>query len=254
MNYYLITGTSSGIGEAIARRLLISGNTLFCISRRLNEDLADTASALHVPLFYTEGDLTEPFVAETFIRDSFNRIIASEAENIVLINNAGMLQPISHIENIPYEMIELHSRINYLAPVQLSSLFIRLTQEMEVPRVILNISSGASQAPYEGWTLYCSSKAALDMVTRVAGLEQGENGVKVIALAPGIVETNMQEQIRQADPAEFKAQEKFVKLFEEGKLSQPDSVAHVIAAAILNRSIPQGSVLSIDQLKSYIPD
>ncbi|MBK7029949.1 MAG: SDR family NAD(P)-dependent oxidoreductase [Bacteroidales bacterium] len=253
MDYYIITGVSRGIGEAIARNLLYKGNTLFCTSRTMNEDLVETASSLEVPLFYYEADLTHKGTAEKFMDEVFSRIIPDSSTRLALINNAGMLEPISRIENADPILMEEHLKLNLLAPALLSAGFIKHSGNLPIVKVILNISSGASAYPYAAWAMYCASKAGLNMLTRTIGLEQSSslNTVKRIALAPGIVDTAMQTHIRKSDAEQFTEKEKFVKLHEECKLSEPASVAGIIIKAIFNPDIPQGEILTIDQMKSY---
>jgi benzil reductase ((S)-benzoin forming) len=133
----------------------------------------------------------------------------------------------------------------------LSSVFTTVTDSYAIPKVILNISSGAAFYPYSGWSVYCSSKAGLDMFTKVAGLEQAaeQQPVIIFALAPGIIETGMQESIRETDLALFPDRDKFISLHEEGKLAKPDDVAKIIIRSIFNNSLVTGSVVTIDQLK-----
>jgi benzil reductase ((S)-benzoin forming) len=136
----------------------------------------------------------------------------------------------------------------------LSSVFLSETDGLDIPKVILNISSGASFNAYSGWSVYCSSKAGLDMFTQVAGLEQNAEAqsTKVFALAPGIIETGMQELIRTTDESLFPERDKFIRLYEEGKLSNPDDIAYIIQNTIFNYDIVTGSVVTIDQLKSIM--
>jgi benzil reductase ((S)-benzoin forming) len=253
MHFYIITGVSRGIGEAIARKLLVHGNTLFCISRTMNEELVDTASSMHVPLYYHEADLSVHGSVEQFMHEVFARIDPERATHIALINNAGMLEPIAPIELANPGMMEKHLMLNLLAPATLISNFITKTKKLSIPKVVLNISSGASSFPYAGWSMYCASKAGLDMLTRTVGLEQTDIDfpVKLMALAPGIVDTSMQTQIRHTPRSMFSEKDKFIKLHEEGKLTKPESVAAIIAASLFNPEIPQGSILNIDQLKEY---
>jgi len=253
MDFYIITGVSRGIGEAIARKLLVHGNTLFCVSRTMNEDLVETASSMHIPLYYHEADLSIQGSSESFMREVFTRIDPEMASRIALINNAGMLEPIAPIELASPAMMEKHLMLNLLAPSILISNFIEKTLKLPIPKVVLNISSGASTFPYSGWAMYCASKAGIDMLTRTIGLEQSSavHPVKLIALAPGIVDTAMQTQIRHTERSMFAEKDKFIKLHEEGKLSDPQSVAGVIAASLFNPDIPQGCILNIDQLKEY---
>jgi len=253
MDYYIITGVSRGIGEAIARRFLVHGNTLFCVSRTMNEDLVETASSMHILLYYHEADLSIHGSAESFMHEVFTRIDPVRASRIALINNAGMLEPIAPIELANPAMMEKHLMLNLLAPSILISNFIDKTMNLPIPKVVLNISSGASSFPYSGWAMYCASKAGIDMLTRTVGLEQtsAHHPVKVMALAPGIVDTAMQTQIRHTDKSLFAEKDKFIKLHEEGKLTNPESIAGVIAGSLFNPDIPQGSVLNIDQMREY---
>ncbi len=251
MNYYIITGASRGIGEALTRKLIVKGNTLFAVSRTMNEDLVELASNLDVPLYYTEADLSSAEASESFIRSVFDKVHLKENDRIALINNAGMLNPVGPLKSTDFAMAEKQLHLNLLAPMILSSIFIAKTEKFDNPRVILNMTSGAAFYPYSGWSIYCSSKAGLDMFTKVAGLELSaeKHPLIIFALAPGIIETGMQESIRETDLALFPDRDKFISLHEEGKLAKPEDVAEIILCTIFNNSLVTGSVVTIDQLK-----
>jgi benzil reductase ((S)-benzoin forming) len=251
MNYFIITGASRGIGEALTHRLIEPGSTLFVASRTMNEDLVEYASSLNVPLYYFETDLSNRESAELFIRSVFTKIELKDGDKIALINNAGMLEPIAPLGLVDFKAVEIHLRLNLLSPIILSSVFLAETASYEGPKVILNISSGASTIPFSGWSAYCSSKASMDMFTKVAGLEQKSEQFPAIvfALAPGIIETGMQELIRNTDESLFPEKNSFIKLFQEGKLAKPQDVAQIITRALFSTQIETGSVLTIDQLK-----
>jgi len=254
MNYYIVTGASRGIGEALTRKLIVPGNTIFAASRSMNEDLVELASSLNVPLYYFECDLSNRDETEAFINEVFDKIQLSDYDRIALINNAGMLTPVGPLKSTDFALAEKHLHLNLLAPLILSSVFVSRTVSANVHKVILNVSSGAAFYPYSGWSTYCSSKAGLDMLSKVAGLEQTYEQYPVIifALAPGIIETGMQESIRETDLALFPDRDKFISLHEEGKLAKPDDVADIILRTIFNNSLVTGSVVTIDQLKEII--
>lgn len=251
MDYFIITGSSRGIGEALTRRLIAKGNTLFAVSRTMNEDLVELASSLNVPLHYHEADLSVSDEAEQFINLVFEKINLTAKDRIALINNAGMLEPVAPMKSARIAVVEKHLHLNLLTPFILSSVFLARTADADVPKVILNISSGASVFPYCGWSAYCSSKAGLDMMTRVSGLEQENERfpVTIFALAPGVIETKMQELIRKTPEDQFPEKEFFIKLHEEGKLAQAVDVARLILETMFSNFIKTGSVLTIDQLK-----
>ena len=254
MKYIIITGTSRGIGEAIARELLVQGNTLICASRTMNENLVETASELGIPMYYHECDLSKPNSARAFIKNAISIISTESTESIALVNNAGILEPIGPSGTLNPKLMEQHLRTNLLGPAVLINSFIRLTAKMAIQKVILSISSGASEYPYHGWSMYCSAKAGIDMLTRTVALEQetARNPVKLLAVKPGIVETAMQERIRNTKTRQFREKEKFVKLHTDGMLSTPKSVAELIASALFLPGIPQGGILTINHLKDIL--
>ena len=251
MNYYIITGTSRGIGEALAKSVIEPGNTLFAVSRTMNEDLVEYASSLNVPVFYHEADLSKRDQAELFINSVFEKIHLTDNDKIALINNAGMLEPVAPVKSIDFEMTEKHLNLNLLAPFILSSVFLAKTATFAIPKVVLNISSGASSNAFSGWSVYCSSKAGLDMLTITAGLEQNaeQHPATIFALAPGIIETGMQELIRNTDENLFPDRNVFIQLYEEGKLAKVEDVAQIILHSLFSPAIETGSVLTIEQLK-----
>lgn len=247
MSHYIITGTSRGIGEAIARKLLKPGNTLFCASRTLNEELVEKAVSIGATIYYYTTDLSDPLAVAGFSDLIWEKIAPEDVKCIALINNAGMLAPIGPIEqNDPVQLL-MHIQLNLLAPMLLTSSFLQRTAHWNMPKVVFNISSGAAGKAYSGWSAYCSSKAAIDMFTRTVALEQSKAPfpAKILAFAPGIVETAMQAEIRESDAEGFPEKDNFVKLHKEGHLSTPEYVADAILNALFNESIPQGSIMDI---------
>ena len=95
---------------------------------------------------------------------------------------------------------------------------------------IVNISSGAAVKAYKGWSLYCSSKAGLDMATKSMAKEQSssKNPVKINAIYPGVVETDMQEKIRSSSKQNFEEVERFVNLKNKNQLYTTGFVAKKI--------------------------
>lgn len=247
MAYILITGTSSGIGAALAERFLSSENTLFCISRSNNAGLLKQAKIQGAKMNYTIADLLEPATAIDFIHKSFSEILSS-LEPIILINNAGVISPVSPVIGLDEESMKEHFDINFFTPAILTSYFMQQTATLKNPAIVLNISSGAAYIPYEGWSMYGSSKAALNMFTKIAGMEWKRENSRIFALAPGIVESRLQEQIRNTDETVFPEKETFVKLHNENRLLKASYVADIVAKTISDERIETGSLLSLDDL------
>ncbi len=247
MKYYIITGTSSGIGEALAKRLLEKQEKVFCISRNNNLMLAQLAKDTGGWLRFFTSDLNELHQLPDLLTKVFLDIDPKDASGITLINNAGVLDPVGYAGTLNNRKTEIHFTTNLLAPAILINIFIELSANFNIPKTILNISSGAASSPYPGWSNYCASKAALDMLTRTIGMEQRErpHPVRIFSVAPGIVDTNMQKTIRGTSKKQFPLREKFDKLYEENKLSKPDEVARKIISLLDSDLPPTGEIVDL---------
>jgi benzil reductase ((S)-benzoin forming) len=141
--------------------------------------------------------------------------------------------------------------LNSAAPQVLGDAFLRALHTRDRTGTILFIGSGASTRVYEGWTGYCAGKAATDHWVRTAGAEQERRGgrCRILCVAPGIVETPMQEAIRATAARDFPEVERFAELHRSGQLRRPLDVAHELWT-LLERDLPNGSVLDLRTTRS----
>jgi len=214
MNLYIVTGTTRGLGAALAKRIAADAeNQLIALSRPA-VDLGDSAG-----------------VARAF--DAIERdIAAQDYAKAVLINNAGIVEPVAPLDRADPEAIERNITVNLTAPLVLMRRFLAATEHVPLRRVI-NISSGAGRRPIFGWSAYCAAKAGLDMATRVVALEAQVRGVAVdaVSLAPGVIDTGMQGTVRSVSEEDFVDVERFRQMKNEGVLRPADEVAADILAA-----------------------
>lgn len=247
MNYYIITGTSRGLGEAIARRLLKKDHYVIGISRTINNNLMKMSKENDCKLSYIEFDLSRVDELDEMMTQIFKNINVDDAEKVCLINNAGIVAPINTLENCSTPEILNSFNINAIAPIVLTSNFITKLKEFRCEKRIINISSGAGKNPYDGWSCYCSTKAALDMFTKCVAIEQEkeEFPVKILSFAPGVIDTDMQNEIRQTSIKQFSQLEKFIKLKENGNLMSVDFVAEKIIDLLDDDRFIQGGVIDI---------
>ncbi len=224
MKYFYITGTSRGIGKAIAELLSNRPDSLVI-------GLSRNSSIIHPGYTHETMDLSDLKAVSKFSFRSHK-----DAELIVLFNNAASLEEVKHLGNISNDDLIKDYSINLAAPAVLMNSFIKAYQSLKCNRVIVNITSGAAQAPYDGWAAYCSSKAGLDMLSRVAATEQAlkENPIKVMAIAPGVVDTAMQTRLRTTDESDFSRKQKFIDLHREQKLYAPSDVAKELIRIVEN--------------------
>ncbi|MBA3899508.1 MAG: (S)-benzoin forming benzil reductase [Bacteroidetes bacterium] len=243
-NVAIITGGSAGIGKALVKLYASKGFAVYSISRSENE-------GLKLPgIEQVKFDLSDSLGIEAMFNEIWNKIDVPGLSAITLINNAGTLGTISRIENIEPETIQNAIALNFTAPMIMSSLFIKKTAGLEISKKIVNISSGAASNPYYGWTTYCTTKAALDMMVKTIGVEQQtqDYGVKIISVYPGVVETAMQDQIRKTSEEDFLDVQRFRNLKENDQLANPDDVAQKIFTLEMKDEIETGGIIDVREL------
>lgn len=249
MHLYIITGTTSGLGEALAKRVLASGQPVISFSRTLNESLTEFAEEKGAMLTGYFCDLRETESLMPLMERIIHEIDITKVTGVTLVNNAGILDPIMPLEQAGSAELTDHLHINLLAPMLLTSAFIRATSSWPatVSKTVVNISSGAGKKPYSGWSAYCTAKAGIDMMTRCAGQEQGDGpgAVKLVSIAPGVVETRMQEQIRETKPQRFPEVGRFIELKAAGKLYLPEEAAERILSILDKGDFGQGDVIDV---------
>lgn len=188
MNYFILTGASKGIGEAICKKLLSDNNHLLCVSRKKNNELISLAHSNKYKLDYFEFDLNNTCEIEELMKNIFEKIDDSVIESLYLINNAGVhfTQKMEEIE--PDSIINMMN-VNLIAPMILTSSFIKQSEQYGIEKRILNVSSGASFNLSSGGSCYSTSKAGLETFTKSSGIEKSD--VKIMAIRPGMVNTSM---------------------------------------------------------------
>jgi len=215
MELYIITGTSRGIGLALAKRALNQPNTTVL-------GIARTNTLSHPNFMFQQANLTSVDVVNAieFPADTgFSKI--------VLVNNAGMLGDVHPLGETESQSIIETIAVNITAPALLLNKFLGFYANSKAQKVVINISSGAGRRSIPSWSVYCATKAALDMLSKVAQHEQieKETNTKVFSVAPGVVETAMQEQIRGVEKTSFSQVDDFLELKQKGMLVTPESVA-----------------------------
>lgn len=125
--------------------------------------------------------------------------------------------------------------VNLVAPVLLTNSFLKFYDSAEVQKVIINVSSGAGKNAVDGWSVYCATKAGLDMFTRTIVEElkiDGKRNVFAFAVAPGIVDTAMQDHIRSVSAGDFSRLQHFIDYKNTDQLAHPDFVAQKFLAIL----------------------
>ena len=240
-NVLIITGGNKGLGSGIVKKYKVEGYEVFSISREKNE------SEFYKDIHQFQLDISEIDKIEQLVNILVSKINSDTLKRIVLINNAGTLGQISKIEDISSNDIENTIKVNYTAPLAFISTFIRATKEWKCSKKIINISSGAASSSVYGWSVYCSTKSAVDSLTKVIALEQNssENGAHIISVYPGIIDTDMQTKIRNSNESDFIDVQKFIDYKNTSQLLNKEHVGELIFKIDNDNSIVSGTVLNV---------
>jgi benzil reductase ((S)-benzoin forming) len=228
----IITGASRGMGLAMAEQLLQAGHALLCISRKPNPALDDMAAKAGVACEQWPHDLSRAASAAAKLETWLASRDAGALASVTLINNAGVLPQIAPLAALAADDLADALRIDLEAPMLLTSAFLRATQAWRAQRKVLNISSGLGRRPMASQAAYCAAKAGMDLFSRCVALEEAKhaNGAKICSLAPGVIDTDMQVQMRATDPGQFPDIGNFIGLKEKGLLTSPaEAAARVLA-------------------------
>jgi NAD(P)-dependent dehydrogenase (short-subunit alcohol dehydrogenase family) len=160
--------------------------------------------------------------------------VAAQAGQVLLVNNAGLVSPIGPPGGQGAAAVMQAVALNVAAPLALADAWVAATAGVPDRRIV-HISSGAARNAYAGWSVYCATKAALDMHARAVQLD-AVAGLRIESLAPGVVDTGMQAHIRATDASQFPLVGRFQGLHRDGALQSPSDVArrllhHVLGGA-----------------------
>ncbi|MFM0127856.1 SDR family oxidoreductase [Paraburkholderia sediminicola] len=216
----IVTGHTRGLGASLAEQLLTRGVTVLGLSRSRHATLKERFPAL---LDEIELELADPTRVAQWVATDALRSFVSGAQSVLLINNAGMVQPIGPIEGQNAADIATAVSLNVATPLMLASALAAASGDA-TDRRIMHISSGAARNAYPGWSIYCATKAALDHHARAVALD-ANRALRICSLAPGVIDTNMQAEIRSSGEEQFPMREKFEDLKRNGQLSTPEQCA-----------------------------
>ncbi len=228
----LITGASRGMGLAMAEQLLRQGHRLLCISRNRCESLDALARQLQTGLTQWQADLADATPVATRLADWLAEQAAPEIASVTLINNAGVIPALLPLSGSEPLALARALRVGLEAPMLLTAAFLAATQSWTATRKVLNISSGLGRRPMASQSAYCAAKAGMDHFTRCLALDEAQqtNAARVCSLAPGVIDTDMQVQLRQASPDVFPDQHNFAQLKAANLLTSPhDAASRVLA-------------------------
>lgn len=238
MKKAIITGHSKGLGASMVTCLIEAGFEVLGVSR--SGIGSDVAGLTEVALDLGDADAVAAFaVGEVFAG------FLKGADEVLLINNAGIVEPIAPVGRQDAAKIAQSLTVNVSAALVLSDAFVAATEGAQ--RRLVHISSGAGRNAYTGWSVYCATKAAMDMHAR-AMVEDGIEGLKVESIAPGVIDTGMQATIRSAPEEDFALLDQFKEMKEAGGLASAEDAATKLCGHFLSDQFGVQTITNIREL------
>ena len=233
---FLVTGASKGIGLELSLSLASSGINVILLARdtpalEQSRDMVQLTLASVSSIVCDLADNQSIDTAIVELKNNFQKIDG-------IVHNAGMISPIMPMSKAPSDAWAENIQVNLIGVQRLTKGIYSLMQASEHCRVT-TISSGASLRPLESWSSYCVAKAGQDMWARCLAEEGKKDGITAISIAPGIVNTDMQKEIRSADSEDFPSLSSFVGYYENGDLSDAKDVAKKLLPLITNHTNKQ---------------
>lgn len=238
----VITGASRGIGAGLAKDFHARGMRLALCARGAAALPDDGDAVLTRSFDVADAAAMEEFAAAAVAR--FGRVD-------LWINNAGVLEPIVPVRRLDDAQLRRHLEVNVFGVLHGCRAFLRHCLDPQRGGVLINVSSGAAWRGYAGWAAYCMGKAAVDRLTESLQLEEAARGLRAHAVAPGIVDTAMQELIRRQRPEDFPDVERFRQLKRDEAFNSVAFVAaRLLAIAFDPAARPEAVVVRLPAEKS----
>lgn len=225
MSVTIVTGGTRGIGAAIAHRLAAAGHDLVLGFRADDDAAARSAEAvreLGVACATVQADLAE--------ESGVDRLVAAAAELgplTGLVNNAGATYEFAPLAETPVDSVRRTIELNLTAAIVTARAAVRVmsTRYGGAGGVIVNISSGAATLGSPGeYVHYAAAKAGLDALTRGLGLEVADQGIRVVGVAPGLIDTDLHAST--GDPGRVARMAPQIPL---GRAGSPSEIADAVA-------------------------
>lgn len=218
MRLAILTGGSKGLGLALCGELSGRGYRVIEFSRS-----APHTNSVRI-------DLSSPINSQKIVAELLTSLRGKQIEELLIINNAGTLYPIGPASRKQRDAILSNLNTNFTSPILVLAEIVAHFQATECRKILANVSSGAAQKGYAGWSLYCAAKAGLENYIRALGLEQQTEPFPFIPvnIDPGVIDTEMQALIRSSSVSDFPEIGRFIKRKEQGTLMHPAKVAAAV--------------------------
>lgn len=233
----IITGAAQGIGKQIAEQFAADGAIVYACDRQELNDLK-IQEFNDLKIHYLAFDITD----QQAVKQAFMQVFKTEGRIDVLVNNAGVVFN-RKIGMIMREETELMFRVNVIAVLELIQLVSRLMARTGGGNIV-NIASVTAQLGSPGQVAYSATKGAIIALTKSAAKELAPMGIRVNAVAPGIVKTERFAELYESDGSKIDQRISRIAL---GRLGTPQDIANACAFLASDRaSYISGEILGVN--------
>ncbi|MFG1498136.1 SDR family NAD(P)-dependent oxidoreductase [Saccharospirillum sp. HFRX-1] len=233
----LMTGGSRGLGAELVKQYQQQGWTVREFSRSGSGDT------------HIDADFSRREAAIDVIDAEFRVQASRDWDEVVVILNAAQIGPIGPLSSsVPRDWWQ-NLDVNLTLNVSAAGLFLQHFQDAPARKTLAVISSGAAQTGIGGWSLYCLAKSGLERLAESIAEEQqnADHPIQTLRISPGLIDTEMQAEIRGSDASQFADVEEFRAFQQQGALVQPDRVATAVSQIIAG-SFRSGELKSVSEI------
>ena len=238
----IVTGVSRGLGAALARELVQRGFTVLGVGR------ANNPALIGERYLFVQFDLADTARVDAVLAPPLEALKERQLASVCLLNNAASVDALGTLGRLAVNEIASALAVNLAAPVALANLFCRVFADPEIPRRVINISSGAAQTALPGEAVYCVAKAGIEMLTRALAAESQAPNFRAITVRPGVMDTDMQLHARSQPPELLPSVELFKEFHREGRLVAPAAVVSKIASRLVIGEVEHGHTYNYQDL------
>ena len=223
----VITGSSRGLGQALALQALGEGAKVIGIAR--SKTSIENPNYLHI-----QADLGS-LEQLSGLEKKLSAFLEQSCGNLVLVNNAGKVSPIGRTGTLdPAEVIQA-CNVNFTAMALLTNYFLKLATTGNAQATVANVTSGVAKYPKALWAIYSAAKAGMNAYSEALAKEIAPH--RVICFEPGIIDTEMQLEIRSLPEEQFPEVNIFRDFKAHGDLRSPEAVAKVLLLAVQSSKV-----------------
>jgi NAD(P)-dependent dehydrogenase (short-subunit alcohol dehydrogenase family) len=238
----IVTGVSRGLGAALASELLDRGFVVLGVGRTTNGELDGDRYS------FVQLDLSDSERVDAALERPFEELKERRPSSVCLLNNAATVDPAGTLGRLTAGVIVAGLAVNLASAVALANLFLRVFADGDLPRRVVNVSSGAAANPLTGESVYSVSKAGIEMMTRALAAEQQAPTFRAVTVRPGVIDTGMQVFARSQSADVLPSVELFKGFHREGRLVPPEVVAEKIVDRLVVGEVEHGRTYSYHEL------